>query len=526
MGVSSVFCRRASTFSDNLLNRVNETFWTRIYVSIIVLQTGAVIILESLILNYNQEQYAELKNIAHAFANSTTNASISWIGPSPVTAPEATAPAQDRFSRLIYEDILFMCFQAFQMWFTFDAVYRQNTMQIFSSSMINFLCGGFGVIQILESSKWLQRVDDIITGFTLTPLTAYWQVKYIEICLTAVIGLFACVLMFLAIRLWQQFGWNIYKRIGANLEMQGVYKRYQLFLMLLKLNVFFEFGVSIFYLAAVTSRYNHWGLQSYNEAFWVFHAVITALLVPAFFMAWNGVRSERHALVYAYVAFSLLVLADLIVILKQSVSTDADDNWAFWLVIVSAGILLTAACIIHVLLVRANFGRGLPDQLSKEHVHNDSRLSNLDSTIDSRKRRWRIEVEEEPERSKKTKELAGYKASILASTEQLEKKQALLDDVRSERHVLNKERKALLAMLNHIQQDLAMVSEVEQTLEKERDDLQKQLHTLRNEQFDPLKDEVDAMRQAEGLRKLPNLQQELDQKMTRQAKALADRARD
>ena len=43
-----------------------------------------------------------------------------------------------------------------------------------------------------------------------------------EVPLVVVLLVFGTTLGFLAFKLYQQFGWNIYKRIGADLKMQGM----------------------------------------------------------------------------------------------------------------------------------------------------------------------------------------------------------------------------------------------------------------------------------------------------------------
>jgi hypothetical protein len=45
--------------------------------------------------------------------------------------------------------------------------------------------------------------------------------------------------------LYKQFGWNIYKKIGADVNMQKIYKTMLVFVMLLKLDLFFVLLVSI-----------------------------------------------------------------------------------------------------------------------------------------------------------------------------------------------------------------------------------------------------------------------------------------
>ncbi|RUS32093.1 hypothetical protein BC938DRAFT_476316 [Jimgerdemannia flammicorona] len=75
-----------------------------------------------MVLNANQAEYDQLGLFNSAFYGYNNTARIPSFSDTPVVMAVATAPALDRFSRLKYENIFFMAFQAFQLWFTFDAV--------------------------------------------------------------------------------------------------------------------------------------------------------------------------------------------------------------------------------------------------------------------------------------------------------------------------------------------------------------------------------------------------------------------
>ncbi|KAJ3105257.1 hypothetical protein HDU97_008280 [Phlyctochytrium planicorne] len=66
-----------------------------------------------------------------------------------------------------------------------------------------------------------------------------------------VMAAFQIAFIFLAYKLYIEFGWKIYKKIGADPEMRTMFRVYQIFLMLLKLDVFFIFGFGIQFLVLV-----------------------------------------------------------------------------------------------------------------------------------------------------------------------------------------------------------------------------------------------------------------------------------
>ncbi|CAG8521220.1 23157_t:CDS:2, partial [Racocetra persica] len=66
-----------------------------------------------------------------------------------------------------------------------------------------------------------------------------------DISCVVVLLIFAFVMPFFSFNLYKEFGWNVYKIIGADLEMQRIYRDYLNFLMLLNLNLLFIFMIPL-----------------------------------------------------------------------------------------------------------------------------------------------------------------------------------------------------------------------------------------------------------------------------------------
>ncbi|GAN11017.1 type 11 methyltransferase [Mucor ambiguus] len=120
----------------------------------------------------------------------------------------------------------------------------------------------------------------------------------------------------------------------------------------------------------------------------------------------------------------------------------------------------------------------------------------------------------------KTQALVDCKATLLSKTEILDSKKNLLEETNVEKQKLQRERKLLREMLQNITKDLTAIADVEQSLAKESEELERSVNKMRTEQYDPLHEQVNEIRVQNGMSKLPHIQQELEAQM---AKTLEDR---
>ncbi|KAF9364803.1 hypothetical protein BGX34_000350 [Mortierella sp. NVP85] len=107
------------------------------------------------------------------------------------------------------------------------------------------------------------------------------------------------------------------------------------------------------------------------------------------------------------------------------------------------------------------------------------------------------------------------KDQILHVSQDLEDKENILDEVRSERKVLQSELSRYISMARQVQKDLELAQQAEAQLSNERDQLSQQLNQLKHHDFKILKEEVDQLRTKKGLHPLPSLEQEEAERMGR-----------
>ena len=99
----------------------------------------------------------------------------------------------------------------------------QNTAEILALAILNVICAVLGALQVVDGVKWLNAL--LNTQYSVDALA---KAEKIEISLSVVLLTFAAIMSFLSYQMSKQFGWNIYKKIGADVKIQSMYELFLL----------------------------------------------------------------------------------------------------------------------------------------------------------------------------------------------------------------------------------------------------------------------------------------------------------
>ncbi|KAG0257769.1 hypothetical protein DFQ27_004951 [Actinomortierella ambigua] len=229
--------------------------------------------------------------------------------------------------------VLFMVAQFFQLALLCDAVYHKNTIQIIATVVFGIAMVAYAGVQIKQASDILdksQPLPSAILDIFRTNNNPYHASLPYEIAVIVLMVLFSAVFIFMAYKLYKEFGWSIYKKIGADLQMRDMYKVYQLFIMILKFDIFFWLGFSAQFLTVV------W-LQSQEVAFgqeivrssdvlsrkdfiniMVMHLVLStgaSIVLPM--LAWWGLKRESKIAMSCFLTAGLATLVYNVMKLHQ-----------------------------------------------------------------------------------------------------------------------------------------------------------------------------------------------------------------
>ncbi|KAL1915757.1 uncharacterized protein VTP21DRAFT_6516 [Calcarisporiella thermophila] len=347
----------------SLLRRlIGDSRWTRLAILLTTVQVLTVILLQTIIFIYHNQQIAHLESIK----------SINQI------APNFELSLANARSLGVYH-ILFMVAQIFQLVYTFDAIIRKNTIQIIALAI-------FDVALLIYSGVQLFQV------FTLATSISYETSTWPLLCVIVVMIVCSLAFSFLSYKLYQEFGWNIYKQIGADLAMRDMYKIYQIFQVILKFDFFFFLAFSVQYLVLILPQMQP-QMQPQGESVTssiVSHIILSTLVTLGMMLfAVLGIRRESKVLT---IISNLANLGQMAYFIYELVNINTNrekytGSRIFLTFFLTACLLLAIITFALSITAMLNYDRGLKHHLSRKINDTDSAAV----ALSDKPKRWSIE---------------------------------------------------------------------------------------------------------------------------------------
>ncbi|RUP42829.1 hypothetical protein BC936DRAFT_138027 [Jimgerdemannia flammicorona] len=224
--------------------------------------------------------------------------------------------------------ILFMIAQLFMVGMFIDAIYQKNTIQLIALVCFEFGMTIYSGIQYRQAATLFDNAAAKATIIAIieAKLGMFHQSYWAELMVVATMVVFMLIFTAFAYKLYQEFGWSIYKKIGADLAMRDVYKMYQIFMMLLKFDVFFFLSLSIQYLVVLVVRGNTAGANFNLSSLLIKHILLSTIVtVVMMVLAFWGLKSERRTVLYSFMVCGVCSMAYFIYLL-----VDVNNNPDFY----------------------------------------------------------------------------------------------------------------------------------------------------------------------------------------------------
>jgi len=243
---------------------------------------------------------------------------------------------------------LFVLAEVFELLMAFDALRLRNVIQLAGILLFHAALVVFAAIQIHETKAALVRskdcdgtVDYVTCG---GPGTLYTKVEHFLFAVPIVIAAAWVIMIFFVRALYSEFGWAVFRIVGANRAMKTMYQFYEVLICLLKFDFFAFTGITIQLLIVVLSR---------NSAEFVL--TIAAIPVVLVLLVGCGLAVQRE--IRSLMAFSLfLMLASETYFVYKLVRFYDPASEAQY---ETTRATLTVFTIVSMLLLLATFGIGL-----------------------------------------------------------------------------------------------------------------------------------------------------------------------
>ncbi|KAJ3052719.1 hypothetical protein HK097_005811 [Rhizophlyctis rosea] len=253
--------------------------------------------------------------------------------------------------------------QAFQLFLCFDAVVHSSMIQLGSTTAFNTALFGYSIIQYTQANSILSvqnqaRASEASIGVHPTAT--------LEMVVIAFSAIFTLGWFVITQRLYRVFGWSVFKELGADIGVKRRLKLYHIYLMLLKLDVFFFMGFDLQFLVLVL-------IGKDKEAIITHTAIAIPVTIGMLVVAYLAIRRESSILMsITLIAFSGgigYLISKLVDVITNTTPKyeGSKKSLTFFEVITLA---LSIATFVVAILNFRNFGKGLKEQLSRSRNPN------------------------------------------------------------------------------------------------------------------------------------------------------------
>ncbi|KAK0456411.1 hypothetical protein EV421DRAFT_1752315 [Armillaria borealis] len=266
------------------------------------------------------------------------------------------------------EDIIFIAFQIWVLGMSIVALLNESIPHIFASLATHALATAWSIFQIIHTANFRSNFNRVITHGTcgVALLPKYWderaRAEYPTLALNVVALLVSAVLTWHLIKL---FGWQTFKRVGASMTMNRVYKLVLLLSITLQLSFFFM-GATIS--LWIDNLFNGVAAQvAWYVAFYKATSFVTEIfLIPWIMTGWVAVRKESRLTMFIFLVLSILYLGGWSLMFLSTTFRWSFVTWRFFSVMATASVLLTVTAFVLGIICRFNFGKGLPRYLDAQ----------------------------------------------------------------------------------------------------------------------------------------------------------------
>ncbi|KAH7104104.1 hypothetical protein BKA62DRAFT_693540 [Auriculariales sp. MPI-PUGE-AT-0066] len=247
--------------------------------------------------------------------------------------------------------VVFGLAHLFQLMLALDAVHAQNTLQFMFLAGFNVALLGYAIVQKQEISEIMIASAH---GVAKIPVDAMTSIIIVVIAISeiAYVGL--------GYKIYQEFGWKVYKLLGADRGIKRMFMHLQIFMCLCKFDVFFFIGFGV-----------QWIVLVIEPRGFEYYVTIAALPFSIVVLAVGhaAAHKENKWLMATFVAGAATACVYFVYkfwkILAFRHTTRMEPVFASLVIFSVLAIVLLVTTFVWSMIVMNNFGNGLKTRVSK-----------------------------------------------------------------------------------------------------------------------------------------------------------------
>lgn len=265
------------------------------------------------------------------------------------------------------EDIVFIAFQCWVLGVSIVAILNESIPHICASMITHFMATCWAAFRIYDTAIFKSNFNQVIEygacdGVDI--LSEYWDTRYHAELAGLIINVVAMLIAgYLTWKMFELFGWQTFKRVGASLVINRIYRLVLVLSTVIQLSFFFMVTtVSLWIDRLVNSPIGD--LADFRKLYLATSAITLLLLVPWLATGWLGVRRELRLPMFFFLFLSLLYLGGYGVMFFSTTFLWTFITWSFFAIMACASVFFATSSFILGVICRYNFGKGLHRHLN------------------------------------------------------------------------------------------------------------------------------------------------------------------
>ncbi|KAJ1674123.1 hypothetical protein EV182_003917 [Spiromyces aspiralis] len=264
--------------------------------------------------------------------------------------------------------LMFLASQLFSLYLALDSIWRKNAFQIIGFVIFSVCVFGWSIFQYFQ----VRGIDvplsgeyDVLGKITDDPDNIWDKMAPLMIAVSVVTGAFSVAWVYFARRLISYFGWEVYRKIGADIRLRKMYRSYQILLLLLKMDAFAFIGFAVQFIIVLQAK------DTSDPEYGLTIAAVPLTLI-VLMLAVVGLRKENRAIMWCFVIGLCCSIAYFLFKVGRMYTKDQaykyKDMRPLLTFFAAVSMATTLATLFMSIVCMTNFDRGLRD-----HVHHISK---------------------------------------------------------------------------------------------------------------------------------------------------------